>query len=360
MIVASFVFILVVSLLYWSLLINMVRHWSKSSFSVKRFDSTPLVSVVVCFHNEVLHVDRLINALKTQTYPTVEFIFVDDASTDDTKALIERHAVGTVVSLSEHVGKKQALQIGIERAQGKWVLCTDADCVMGNRWIETLVAVFQQSGAEMIIAPVRLNYNAFFSKMQAIEFLSLSAVTACSAMMHHPVLCNGANLAFSKAVWLQGNVDLKMNYVSGDDMFLLEHVKNMNGKIVYASSSEAVITTEPQETVSAFFRQRIRWASKSSGYSDREVLISAGLAAFFTLFPLLFVAMGIVHAAFLKMGLLAWVLKSLGDFFFLRRFRSFFSVWFVWYDFLPVAFIYPFYVLVVFILSRKGSQVQWR
>ena len=359
MFIAGLIIVLVVSILYGSILIYMVIQWEKSSFSVNRIESTPLVSVVVCFHNEASHIDRLFDALKAQSYPAVEFIFVDDASEDDTKQLIEKQSIGTLVSLPEHVGKKQALQIGIERAHGTWILCTDADCVMGERWIETIVSHFQQTQADMIIAPVRLSYFSFFSKIQAVEFLSLSAVTACTALMNHPIMCNGANLAFSKAAWSDGTIDLKMDYVSGDDMFLMEHIKKIKGKIVYAYSPKAMVTTEAKRSLNAFFQQRIRWASKSGRYSDREVLVSGWLAVFFTLFPLVLVTVAMIHSAFLVIGVLAWLLKSILDFLFLRRFSSFFLIWFSWYEFLPIALFYPFYFLLVMILSTRGSRVAW-
>lgn len=97
MIIASLAIVLAVSLLYWSILINMIRHWNVSSYSNKPYETKPLVSVVVCLHNEEIHIERLMHALKAQIYSNIEFIFVDDASKDHTRELIERHALGTII-----------------------------------------------------------------------------------------------------------------------------------------------------------------------------------------------------------------------------------------------------------------------
>ena len=53
----------------------------KGDFTCKE-DSQPFISVLVAVHNVSKYIDRCLNSLATQTLQDVEFIVVDDGSTD--------------------------------------------------------------------------------------------------------------------------------------------------------------------------------------------------------------------------------------------------------------------------------------
>ena len=55
--------------------------------------------------------------------------------------------------------------------------------------------------------------KSLLSRLQAMEFTSLAASTAAAIGIGHPILCNGANLAFRKSAFLEvggyeGNMDI--------------------------------------------------------------------------------------------------------------------------------------------------------
>lgn len=52
----------------------------------------PLVSIGMPIHNEALHVDAALSALRAQDYQHLEIIVCDNASTDETVAICRRHA----------------------------------------------------------------------------------------------------------------------------------------------------------------------------------------------------------------------------------------------------------------------------
>ena len=59
---------------------------------------------------------------------------------------------------------------------------------------------------------------------------------------------------------------------SGDDMLLMHKMKkSYPGKIGYVYAQDAVVSTAPSATLGLFIQQRIRWASKASGYQDKII-----------------------------------------------------------------------------------------
>lgn len=98
----------------------------------------PRVSVVIPARDEERNLESAIRSLLQQDYPDVEFLAVDDRSTDDTGAILRRLArtdprlhVITVRDLPHGwLGKNHALHLGAGRATGEFLLFTDADVVM--------------------------------------------------------------------------------------------------------------------------------------------------------------------------------------------------------------------------------------
>ncbi len=346
---------------YGIFLLQLGKGWlSRPVFEENNTPSPIKVSVVVCARNESARIQHLLACLENQSYIHKEIIVVDDGSTDGTADVVLTFPYVALLSISDSVGKKQALKTGIEHATGELIVCTDADCTMGTAWLETLAKCYDQQKPDMIIAPVRVSSNkTLFQKMQAVEFMSLAASTAGAAAIGHPIMCNGANLSFTKKAWSRSSDKLMEKYESGDDMFLMESIKRQGGKIVFVKSEKALVTTTPSLTLRAFFQQRSRWVSKSNGYTDREIQFAAILVALVTIAPLLFSLLGFFNSQFFLLGLILWVVKSSMDWTFLRLFRSFFSIPLPLSIFLPLAILYPFY-LTLSVAMGKMRKVVWK
>ena len=107
----------------------------------------PKVSVVVAARNEARKIEAALRSLLTQDYPNLEFIVVDDRSTDETGAILDRLAnkdpriyVVHIMELpKDWLGKNHAQHFGAERATGDLILFTDADVVMERSVISRAV-----------------------------------------------------------------------------------------------------------------------------------------------------------------------------------------------------------------------------
>lgn len=84
-----------------------------------RDNQRPLVSVITVIRNAEDTLQRSIDSIRNQTYPNIEYIVVDGASTDGTLSLIERnrHNISRYVSESD-LGIYDAFNKGVALATG--------------------------------------------------------------------------------------------------------------------------------------------------------------------------------------------------------------------------------------------------
>ncbi|MEI6949113.1 glycosyltransferase [Paraflavisolibacter sp. H34] len=273
---------LIILLLYALLIFYYHHHWrSLEEPSAPPAAGLPL-SVVVAARNEESAITGLLESLERQTYPRhlVEVVIVDDFSTDSTREVVARHANGRTVvvqpSVAPHLSsKKKAIEAGIHTARHPFVVITDADCLPPPQWLHRIAGFQQQSGAAFIAAPVKFTAPpTLLGIFQRLDFLTLQGITAASVAAGFHSMCNGANLAYSRAAFFEVDGFAGIDQVaSGDDMLLMHKIwKKHPREVRYLKSREAIVETPAMPDWKGFLRQRIRWSSKTAHYDDHRVL----------------------------------------------------------------------------------------
>ena len=309
------------------------------------------VSVIVACRNEEKNLSFLLPDISAQDYFPGKFecIIIDDNSTDLTFEIASGFTgiKNLKVLKNKGSGKKMAVKTGIDASSGELVVTTDADCRLASRWLKTIASFYSEYRPEMIIGPVAINgANCFFQRFQELEFLSLQGITAGTTMIGNPVMCNGANMAFTKEAYLKSNGSLHAEMVSGDDVFLLHSLKQKSDdKIMWLESSDALAKTSPCETWSSFLKQRARWISKAGSFSDGPTILLA-IVTFVTILiqPFLLVA-GIFDPVFFLVFPGAFILKSIPDYLILRNTTSRYGRKKLMWWFIPSQIFYTYYIL---------------
>ena len=150
-------------------------------------------------------------------------------------------------------------------------MTTDADCLIPRNWLACFDAFIQKTNAKCIVAPVTYSIkNNLLQQFQLLNILSLQAATIGGFGIGKPFLCNGANLAYKKELFLELNgFSGNTNIASGDDIFLLEKViKACKSDLHYLKCEQAIIITKPEVSWSDLISQNIRWAAKTSANSN--------------------------------------------------------------------------------------------
>lgn len=326
------------TLIYVFVIATFIRGWAKiARFKVVENSFKTTVSVIIAARNEEVLIGKTIEDILAQNYDKslVEVIVIDDHSTDRTSEIISSYADRGVklIVLNEpnalNSYKKKAIQTAIGQAKGKLIITTDADCRMGPNWLKTIVSYYETNGYKMISSPVAyFEEKSLFEKMQTLEFSYLIGLGASTIGNNNPSTCNGANLAYERDAFFEvGGFTGIDDLASGDDELLLHKMAALyDKKIGFLKNEDAIVYTHAKPTLSDFISQRKRWASKSTRYKDKSVII---LGVSIWLFNVSIVLNGILAIIFptsdtvhflvfqliFKLGMEATFLSSITSFF---------------------------------------------
>ena len=125
---------------------------------------TPLVTVICLCYNHSKFVREAIESVLAQTYPSVQLLVVDDASTDGStviiRQLIEQHPAIEFIPLMQNVGNCKAFNKAFALAKGEYLIDLAADDVLLPERIALGVTALQQAGG---------NYGVHFSDAAWID-----------------------------------------------------------------------------------------------------------------------------------------------------------------------------------------------
>ncbi len=339
----------------------LVLRWVKGWRQIKEFTASPdspptnYFSVVVPFRNEEKQLAKIIACLKAQKFSKENFevLLVDDQSEDPSYEIalagISSHPNFHLFKNEIPGGKKKAIRCAIEKARFDWIITLDADIEVGPDWLSAIDQFVSAKKPEFIILPLLYKMSeTFLGKMEALEFMSLTSVTAGSAQMGHPLMCNGANLAFRKELYLKNLNEGNESISSGDDMFLLLAAKKTFPKSIHwLHNKEAIGHTHPSGGLSAFIQQRIRWSSKAGKILDKDILFTGSVILLTNVVLLLSLFHAFLFKGELLFGALLFCIKSIVDFFLVSGVIRWTGRRNLLRYFLPLCICYPFYAVLI-------------
>lgn len=90
-----------------------------------------MISVIMPVYNGEKYLKECIDSVLTQSFTDFEFIIVDDGSTDNTESIIKSYKDDRIVYIkTEHKGISEALNLGIRRSIGLYLVRIDSDDMM--------------------------------------------------------------------------------------------------------------------------------------------------------------------------------------------------------------------------------------
>jgi cellulose synthase/poly-beta-1,6-N-acetylglucosamine synthase-like glycosyltransferase len=309
------------TLFYILVIIYLRRGWMRIPiYGTRSRQLKTTVSVLIAARNEAHGISDTIEDILAQDYPgaLIEVIVVDDHSTDGTAKVVAGYAGRGVrlIQLKEdkplNSYKKKAIAEAIHHATGELMVTTDADCRMGAGWLSALVSMYEEKNVCFISGPVVYHEESnVFERMQTLEFLYLIGLGAATIGNERPATCNGANLAYKKDVFYEvGGFNGIDHLASGDDELLLHKVATRYpGKIAFCKSRDARVFTNAKPDLRSFISQRKRWASKSTRYKNKGVVLLGVGIWFFNAMILFGGIAGLLDILYLKMALVMVLVK---------------------------------------------------
>ena len=246
------------------------------------------LSIIIACRNEISNLPTLLESIENQSFKPSEVIFVDDNSTDETyNFLLNYSQKYNYIKVIKNTGKgkKSALIEASKIAQSEYLIFTDADCTLNKDYLYLAHQYLSNHNSDMLLGAVDiLDEKGIFNIIEKIEFASLQAVTAYSALIKNPIMCNGANLIVRRTKYLQYIDKINKNIASGDDMFMLHAFKKNSESINYLYNNNYIVKTKGTNYLKKFLIQRTRWAAKSINYTDRPTIFTAILVVLINLF----------------------------------------------------------------------------
>ena len=360
-----FSFIYFASLIYFIFSLKYVKNKKTSNFH-------PNVSIIVCVRNGSVSLSRILNQLKNQKYNgELEFIIVDDQSTDDTKEIILKFIAddnrfkyfSSTNDTSNLNHKKKALNIGIESASNEYLLFTDVDCEVNEGWTSAMMSSY--NGNDYVVGySETIPNNSIVSHFQSIDFRMLMLSCASTTFAGFPLACSGQNQSYKKSLFLSvGGFERIQNLLQGDDSIFLQICRKVkNIKVSFAFIKESYVKAKRIDSLKEFLMQRIRWAGDANIMWQYNKLFFIIILSTFVInlsycillltlflsekFILLFIALTSVKV------ILEFLLYFLGSKKLNRDIliKSFF-LWFIFN---------PFYTVLVGLLSFYVQKIKWK
>jgi cellulose synthase/poly-beta-1,6-N-acetylglucosamine synthase-like glycosyltransferase len=271
------------------------------------------VSVIVPIRNEASRLSGLLESLARQDYSAVEYIFIDDRSTDGSGELLRRFQEDrqgvTLIRLEENPGpnrKQFALCRGIEAATGTLLLFTDADCEVPPHWIQAMVRRMEDPRIGVTLGPVfkKSGGGDFFYLYQcfdhAIRYLYLVASTGLGAAGGG----FGNNLILRReALDIIGGYD-RVPPSPTEDAALVSLIRSASAyRVCSACGPDVPVMTRGEHTWKSLINQTLRWNNGGLFSPDRTTRINFG-------FLMVTISMGILAIPFLPFVPSLWPLPA--------------------------------------------------
>ncbi len=300
-------------------------------FNTKPAGKAITYSVLVPARNEAHTIIPCLEDIVNQETQGIlyEIIVINDASTDHTGDLVNtfitQHPSANIRMLdtTDHTdhGKKASITYAITQASGEYMIMTDADCRRGKKWLQAIHSFIANTESKMVYAPVVFRANTLFEKIQSLEFAGLVAIGGAAIELNNPNMCSGSNLVIEKQTFFEVDGYTGSEHIAtGDDEYLLHKVhKVYPDQIHFLKNTDAVVTTDANQSLGELASQRKRWVSASTKYEN--IYITAILVAAY-LFNAAIVFQLIVNPA---VGLIMLLLKAGFEGLFLFNVLSFFK-----------------------------------
>lgn len=151
--------------------------------------NNPLVSIIVPCYNQSQYLDECLESVLNQTYLNWECIIVNDGSLDATGHVTKKWLVKDIrfkYIEKENGGVSTARNVGINNANGEFILPLDADDKIGNTYLTKAIKVFHQNELLKVVycnAEKFGDENGFWNLPDfSLEKLSTDNIIFCSAV----------------------------------------------------------------------------------------------------------------------------------------------------------------------------------
>lgn len=260
-------------------------------------EPAPLISVLVPARDEELNIANCLESLQKQVYPNFEILVLDDNSSDDTAAIVERFAAeDNRIQLlrgeplpEEWTGKCFACYQLAQQARGSWLLFVDADTTHAPGMLRSALAQALKLDSSLLSGFPRQLATSLPQKaaIPVLYFIILSWFPLWwlqRSREPRPSLAIGQFLHFPREeYWRIGGHEAVKSRIL-EDVWLGIEISRHGGRQVAADLSPAV-SCNMYHNVGSMLEGFIKWIYSVLAFSPPALVIMMSAAYVFFLLP---------------------------------------------------------------------------
>jgi cellulose synthase/poly-beta-1,6-N-acetylglucosamine synthase-like glycosyltransferase len=351
------------------------KSWVPPIYDASTVEGNDGITVIVVARNEAEHIASCLHSIAANhcDQRPIQLILVDDHSEDLTVSIATSLNISflKILRLGDYPNlhsygnsfKKAAISYALEHARHPLIMTTDADCIVGNQWIESFCHILKTDDVRMLTGPIVLKgNNSPLCLFQQMDMMGTMAGTNAGLRSKHYYSANAANMMFYKLDYIDFLHHENHLRASGDDMFFIQHLASKNKSVGFAFHQNAIVTTVYESTWKDLFHQRLRWATKTKDY--KSITMKALMTFFFIFhsFLLVIFLMGFLMGSKYSLAVFLFMLglKICVDFILLRRTKSFFQLELKPYRFIPLVLMHTLYIAGIGVLGIFMNSYIWK
>jgi teichuronic acid biosynthesis glycosyltransferase TuaG len=150
-----------------------------------------LVSIITPSFNSEKYIAQTIQSVQNQTYTNWELIIIDDASVDDTTAIVKKIAAIdlriTLIVLEQNSGASKARNQGIKNAKGNYLTFLDADDIWFPNFIENSINTIKKTNIPFVFSSYKRSNEEL--KFVYSDFIVPQKVTYTDILKTNSISC---------------------------------------------------------------------------------------------------------------------------------------------------------------------------
>lgn len=222
------------------------------------------VSVIIPIYKVELFIERCVVSLMEQTLDEVEYIFVDDASPDDSvnilREVIARYPNRAqnikIITHNENKGLPAARNTGLAEATGEYIFHCDSDDFVELDMLESLYNKAKECDADVVWCDFFLSFETNERYMKQPSYTTPNE--ALKAMLSGAMKYNVWNKLVKRELYIDNKITFPAGYGMGEDMTMMMLTANAR-KVAYVPR--------------AFYHYvKLNTGAFSQTYSDRHLV----------------------------------------------------------------------------------------
>lgn len=186
-------------------------------------DFSPLISFIIPAYNVEKYIEKCVQSVARQTYENIEIIVVNDGSSDSTKELIDKLVVADARIKPVNIlnkGVSEARNLGIQIAQGDYLVFVDADDYLAADYAEYMINLVRETNGDFCLSTCCYT-KAGEDQSSKVTIDILSPEDATALLLSPRIIVGCWNKIFKKSFIIDNGLEFSTNLFYGEGLHFI-------------------------------------------------------------------------------------------------------------------------------------------